>query len=284
MDRSYEKSARPTRDLRASKAASAHGSAEEGKGVPTSLSHRPSSGEYTSAAPNYQRAPGTRSTALFIVISGGAKREKDYLRDFEKTYAPLRCYFYSPANQHPTGKGQNEQQSGGSEPHRLIEAWQQWDDTRQKHADLKLPQQRDGDKFFLFTDLDYFRYSSRNRMGLETLLQQYPNCEEYEWIISNPCFEMWLYYSSLDEDPRTCLFGLASFAEEERPKKLKGKLAMLVKGGVNARKALGNRHSACERAEKFNPGEDEQGIPRLYGTQMPRFIVQLEGIQKMFKS
>ena len=146
----------------------------------------------------------------------------------------------------------------------------------------------DIDQIFLLTDLDNFRSQ------LKKLLSISPSAQ-YQWIISNPCFEIWLYYSYIDSSPSEYLKELLPLSEEKRPAKLKNLLPKLgIKGGADPRKAFlnmdtaiknvrqhnrnvdeDNKDTAITSEHKHNCPVDEDNIPKLFCTQMDFLAEQI---------
>lgn len=93
--------------------------------------------------------------------------------------------------------------------------------------------------------------------------------------LSNPCFEMWLYYSYCEEDPEEKLSTLSSLNEVKRPKHLKGLCSQLLLGGMDPRKAFKLINNALSRAKQYDKGIDEDGIPCLFTTQMVEVAEQI---------
>ena len=70
--------------------------------------------ESSGVAPTYQKSEGVLSTSLIFVLSGGEKREKDFLRELilKRELRSLRVVFMSE-------KGQ------GQQPYQMQEKWEQ---------------------------------------------------------------------------------------------------------------------------------------------------------------
>lgn len=122
------------------------------------------------------------SVNLCVIISGGESTEKEYFKQVlnNPAYFPrLKLSFVT----------------GTDELHRMIQhaAGQKQlleDILREKGAD----EQIEGDMIVLLTDVDHFK---------EDILKSIPVCKNkgYDLIISNPCFEVWLYYSKYSQFP-----------------------------------------------------------------------------------
>lgn len=116
------------------------------------------------------------------------------------------------------------------------------------------------DKVFLLSDVDEF-YDQ-----LVTIRKDIMAEDRGQWIVSNPCFEIWLYYCYLD-NPEADLAELNPLSVAERSKKLKALGQKVVAGGMNPciafeRMIIGVEHS------KAHYDMDENEIPVLFATQM----------------
>lgn len=112
------------------------------------------------------------------------------------------------------------------------------------------------DKIYLISDIDYL---------MNELLRIKPKCESegFNLIISNSCFDVWLYYAYHVTMP--------NFQLPSDPLKISGKfkgwLPRVIRGGISPKKAILNIHINIKNA-KINYREDENGIPLLFSTNM----------------
>ncbi len=223
------------------------------------------------SAPEYApTATETLQPDLFIVISGGEKRERLYLEQLERQgYQRLLIKFRSPQGKN---SGRNQNHHLGSAPKDIYSYWLNHYNENQRcfSLDDKTYHLEDIDQIFLLTDLDNFRPQ------LKKLLSISPNAQ-YRWIISNPCFEIWLYYSYIDSSPTEYLKELLPLSEEKRPAKLKYLLSKFeeTKGGADPRKAFLNINTAIINARKHNCAVDKDNIPKLFCTQMDFLAEQI---------
>lgn len=199
--------------------------------------------------PAYRKEEGVLSTSLVFVMSGGEKREKDFLRELIRQLElhSLRVAFMSE-------KGQ------GLQPYQMQERWNEIKSTVFFKIDSQVYNLDTTDKVFLLSDVDEF-YDQ-----LEKIFKDSPDDEQGQWIVSNPCFEIWLYYCYLNA-PEKDLECLKSEPVAIRSKKLKTMGNSLVSGGWNPysafeRMVAGIEHSAAHY------GVDENGIPVLFATHM----------------
>jgi hypothetical protein len=124
----------------------------------------------------------------------------------------------------------------------------------------------ENDSVYFLTDLDHFRKSLEKILSLPPQATPPP----YQWIISNPCFEIWLYYSYRDDDPNETLQALKPLDEHKRPRILKTLCNSLYSGGMNPKEAFNNIERAIENAERYG-SYDKNRIPQLFSTDMTIF-------------
>lgn len=187
---------------------------------------------------------GALDPSLFIIISGGEVRERDYFSFFKNnTYSFPRIVveFIS----------KNAKQIGGLDVDKLVElALVLKVEKENSKADDIL------DSINIVTDVDHF-YSQ-----LETNI---PICVENDLnlIISNPCFELWLYYSYYDDLP--------DFEIPDDKLKISAQFKTYLgekhKGGVDPRKAPFELTNAIQNSVS-NFFIDKNGIPEMFSTQM----------------
>lgn len=214
------------------------------------------------------RITEVREPTLIFVLSGGEKRERRYLEQLKKEQcSSLKLLFASPQG---NKSGKNKQSHLGSSPRDLKTYWEGVYNEKTREVKVKdMRRQVDViDRIFFLTDLDSFRAE------LQKLLAEEDDVP-YRWIISNPCFEMWLYYSYCGEDPEEKLSTLSSLNEVKRPNRLKGLCSQLLSGGMDPRKAFKQINNALSRAKQYDKGIDEDGIPCLFTTQMVEVAEQI---------
>lgn len=200
-------------------------------------------------SPAYSKTDGILSTNLVFVLSGGEKREKDFLRELirQRELHSLRVAFMSE-------KGQ------GLQPYQMQERWSEIQSTGMFKIDSQIYHLDTTDKVFLLSDVDEF-YDQ-----LEKIFKNRSNDEQGQWIVSNPCFEIWLYYCYLD-NPEIDLECLKVEPAAKRSKKMKAMGNTIVRGGLNPRLAFENMLNGIEHSIAYY-AEDENEIPVLYATQM----------------
>lgn len=151
--------------------------------------------------------------AFIVVFSGGTEREKDYLSLLQshKNFPTLRLEFM--ANEYFLEKG---------EPAIFSFAFQQQQKYKES-ASTEIP-----DQYFLLTDVDDFG---------EWVTKKIPECNENQIkvLVSNPCFEVWLYYATKED-------AFLGFSMPDNPKQLsqtvKTWCGKAVKGGLQPKKYL----------------------------------------------
>ena len=113
------------------------------------------------------------------------------------------------------------------------------------------------DKMFIVSDVDHF---------YNDLLRIKPKCEnsDISLIISNSCFEIWLYYGKFSDKP-------SDFVIPDNHLKIsqffKTYLGDKVKGGANPKDAIFDIFVAIKNA-KDNYEEDDYCLPKLFSTNM----------------
>lgn len=195
----------------------------------------------------YQKEEGTIPATILFVLSGGVKREKDYLKPLDKIRRVVVAF--------ASKRGQ------GLLPRQLIETA---DNFVQKgvfvtpKCDYTI---EEGDVIYLLQDVDQFETDIRT-------IWKEKHTQNVRWIISNPCFEIWLYYHYSEEPPYKILYEIEDKGLCERSQALKHILHNKIKGGISPDKAMEFLQLAIERSRKYYV--ENEGIPVLYATQMDR--------------
>lgn len=207
-------------------------------------------------APDYQKKDGTLSTNLVFVFSGGEKREKDFLRELilQRELHSLRIAFMSK-------KGQ------GLHPNQMQKKWEEIQSVGEFNIEGQIYHLDTMDKVFLLSDVDEF-YEQ-----LVEILRNKNKEHQGQWIISNPCFEIWLYYC-FKNDPNTDLACLEPLTINKRSKKLKHIGDDIVKGGLSPLLAFEKMEEGIKHSLKHY-AEDKNSIPVLYATQMHKMAKYL---------
>ncbi len=197
----------------------------------------------------YSKSDGTLPYELVFVISGGAKRERDFLKVLIKGTGPssLRVIFLSKEGQ-------------GLHPDQMQERWKDIRTSGIVDTDMQKFQLDVMDKVFLLTDVDEF-YDK-----LVDILREKAEDDNGEWVISNPCFEIWLYYCYLN-NPEEDLAVLKELSLAKRSQTMKSLGDALIPGGLNSIRAFEQMYDGIKNSSS-RYALDENSIPLLFATQM----------------
>ena len=197
----------------------------------------------------YEKTDGVMSYSIICVISGGEKRERDFLKTLirQKDLHSLRVAFISKEGQ-------------GLQPYQMQEQWEEIQNTKTIAIDERNFQLDEMDKVFLLSDVDEF-YEQ-----LVRILESHGVEDQGEWIISNPCFEIWLYYCFCDK-PLEDLASIIPLSPKQRSQELKHLGHNIVTGGLNGIKAFEYMQAGIAHSIR-NYAEDSNAIPVLFATQM----------------
>lgn len=207
-------------------------------------------GNLPALRPKYTKPEASKlPDALFVVYSGGTVREKDYFHLIDRNSAlfpSVRIDFHANPNFDERGKPSIMQFA------------------KEKTKEYKeSANEENADSYFLLTDVDHFE-----RFLPE--MKQECIANNIELIISNSCFEIWLYYAERSDRcegfaiPKNKLEISSSF------KTWAGKQ---IKGGLKPTKAIFNIGQNIVNA-KTNYVEDN-GFPTLFSTQMFRMAEKM---------
>jgi hypothetical protein len=188
------------------------------------------------------RRSGNRDARLIIIAAEGTNTEKQYFED-------LAVSFFVP-NIHVEVLNRL---NAGSDPEAVLKAL---DEFRNQYS------LRSGyDELWMIIDVD--RWGEKKLSDVGALCSQ----KNYEFAVSNPCFELWLllHLKSLDEYPDETL---QEFRENKRPKsrhsrtRLELELVALLgsyqKGNLDTTKLLSNVKSAIERAKALDTNPEHR--------------------------
>ncbi len=215
--------------------------------------------EDSAVAPAYKKAEGKRSAALIFVISGGEVRERAFLQELIQYKRPhsLRVVFLSKEKQ-------------GLQPYQMQKTWLKVQAEKRLETDGFAYSLLSFDKVYLLTDVDEYYGQLQNIIDAQSAE------DAGQWIISNPCFEIWLYYCFAD-NPHEDLSPLKGLGADQRSKELKRLCNKVIKGGLDSRKAFENMKAGIEHSGKHYR-EDENSIPLLYATQMHKMALYIVNI------
>ncbi len=198
----------------------------------------------------YEKIDGKLSYTIMLVVSEGEEKEKNFLKEIENekklndNNLSLRVKFISKENE-------------GLKPDKIQEEWEKIKKDKCFEFNGSTHTLLDDDKVYLVSDVDEFYDKLKDLVPKETRAQ---------WIISNPCFEIWLYYCFKNE-PETDLKELESLEVKNRSQKLKNLLGVKISGGANPCKAFFCMETGISNS-KPHYCEDENNIPKLYATKM----------------
>lgn len=211
---------------------------------------------FVTSLAGYTKPDGVFSYNIVCVISGGVKRERNFLDELisKKALRSLRTTFLSKEGQ-------------GLQPYQMQAKWSEIQKTGEIVIDGLTYILDEVDKVFLLSDVDEF-YDQ-----LVKIFAEHSVNDSGQWIISNPCFEIWLYYC-FENNPMTDLASIEPLSVDKRSQELKRLGNIVVNGGLNPCRAFekmsdGIKHSLEHYAE------DENAIPILFATQMHKMAQYL---------
>lgn len=196
----------------------------------------------------YAKGSPTLETRLIFVLSGGSVREQDYFRPF-KTDANIRSV--KIAFRSKDGQGLKPYELKGLCGDFLNNKKFVMEDNSSFHIE-------EGDSLFILQDVDEFGDE------IKKILNAQVEDNGAKWIISNPCFEMWLFYHYHSDT--SLLSDCVAMSEKDRSNWLKEYLPKIIPGGVKTTKAFYSTEVAMANS-KLNYSE-EAGFPSLFSTQM----------------
>jgi hypothetical protein len=186
---------------------------------------------------NYKKEDGILSPkSFFVIVSGGEKTERLYFKIIsnQEKFGRIKIEFVADPNQlNPDG---------------LLKT------AKYKQEHYKSSQEDEPDKIFIVSDVDHF---------ISELLRIKPKCEKLSipLIISNSCFEVWLYYAYYSNSQ------IKAFPIPADKLKISKDFRQWMPKNINPAKAIFNIEQNIEFA-KVNYEEDENGIPKLFSTNM----------------
>lgn len=193
------------------------------------------------APEGYRKEAPILSPALFIIVSGGEKREKDYFSPLMRrsSFPRIQIVFIE----------KNAKGIAGLPPQKMLyEALRKKTCSRMEHS------YDEDDKYYLVADVDDFVQELRS-------VHKVCRMQGLHLVISNPCFEVWLYYSKWKTKP--------DFVRPKDPLKTSQdfKYYLGTKGGVDPRKAIYSVKENIANA-KLNFEKDDEVFPQFLSTNM----------------
>ena len=197
---------------------------------------------------DYSKGAPYLSTKIIFILSGGSKREKDYFKPLkaDKMIRSIKIAFRSKNGQ-------------GLKPYELNALAAEF--IKNKNfvtEDDKCYRIEDEDIIYLLQDVDEFS------IEVKKYLCDNATQSQYKWIVSNPSFEIWLFYHYFDTTE--LLEEGVRMSERDRSNWLKERLNTIVSGGVKTTQALYGIENAIANSSKNYV--EENCFPKLYSTQM----------------
>lgn len=212
-------------------------------------------------ATKYSKAEGILKPEVFIVVfSNGEVREKCYFQWIQRNCPKLRLEFFA----NPIS------------PDDLLK-----DVITKKAVYASTTDDDTPDTYYTVTDVDHF-YNDIVRS--KPLYQK----EDIRLIVSNPCFEVWLYYSKCSDKFDGFIMPANQLKLSQEVKRF---LNRKISGGCNPKKAIFDIRQNINNAQK-NYAVDAQQIPSLFATNMfllaqdilPYIIAELNKAQEKSES
>lgn len=201
----------------------------------------------------YRKEDGMLSYSLICVISGGTKRERTFLYELERkhTFKTVDVIFVS-----------TEEGAGGLTPKMMLSAFEGICQNGIVKAMGRCFKLDSVDVIYMFTDVDHYEDE------LKDIMKSREN-ETPIWIVSNPDFEIWLYYCYRN-NPEEDLKEVLKECPSQRSSKLKTVNGRFNNGGgLDTRKAFELLEDGIAHSKEHY--QEIGGIPTLFSTQMHIF-------------
>jgi len=214
--------------------------------------------ESISLPDDYSKKAGKLRPVIIFIISEGEEKERNYFTELnkQKEITSVHIAFISKKEQ-----GLTPDQAGDLAKDYLNN--KVFIDYENNPSRIE----RD-DIIYIVHDVD--EYESK----LKYILRDW-SIENAEWIISNPCFEIWLYYHFFDS-PLPNLESIMHLPSAKRSGALKVELDRLVPGGVNPGKAVYRLNQAISNSK--NNYNLDGSLPKLFSTDMHKLAEYIETI------
>lgn len=227
--------------------------------VPNKPPRQETTGIRTPHSKSHEKGKAVLVPAIVYVLSGGTTREKVYFRALKNDKILSSCVqvlFQSKEGQ-------------GLQPFQMDEIWQQGRKRGKITVEGKEYRLSNIDEVFLVTDVDEFESQ------LVRILSHKTTDDYWQWIISNPCIEIWLYYC-YEKEPAPELLKLRYVSRARRSQRLKQLNNDLIKGGADPRKAFDKTPTGIANS-KGHYRTGHYGIPKILATS---FHLMMEQIQE----
>lgn len=206
---------------------------------------------------DYKKGEAVLVPAIVYVLSGGEDREKVYFNNLKNDKILGSCVpvlFQSK-------KGQ------GLQPFQMNDIWQQSRKKGKIIVDGKEHRLSKVDKVFLVSDVDEFESQ------LVSALSRRAKDDYGQWIISNPCFEIWLYYC-FEKDLPSEILKIRYITRAKRSQRMKQLNHQLINGGADPRKAFDNTPKGIANS-KLHYRTGHYRIPGLFATSFHLMMEQI---------
>lgn len=199
------------------------------------------------------------SPAVVYILSGGEDREKNYFKALRNNSVLSSCVHVLFQSR----KGQ------GLQPYQMEEQWQKIRKTGKLTLEGVEYRINSIDSVYLVTDVDEFEHQ------LVKILKNKDRSDNGSWIISNPCFEIWLYYcyrSDIDAKVNDIRY----VSRKKRSQRMKALNHELIHGGADPRKAFDNTKEGIANSTAHYRTRHYR-IPGLFATSMHLMMTEILG-------
>lgn len=205
---------------------------------------------------DYRKEEPTIMPTLVFVVSGGEKREQDYFQMLlkDEKIKRLRVAFATKSGQ-------------GLDPKQMLSKAESFLERHCFETAMDTYSVTEDDTIYLLSDTDEFGPI------LKALFEK-PKSAQLQWIVSNPAFEIWLFYHYYDTPELLC--DAATMPLAIRSQWLKSQLNNLIKGGANPVTSFKKVKTAIENSQKNY--DEEEGLPKLFATQMHLLAKEIVGL------
>ena len=198
-----------------------------------------------------KEAAGAIEPRIIFIIPGGEKRERDYFHFLEEEERKGRRTKVRVAFATEKKQGLNPPQIS-----KMAEDFIRNGRFKPSNDDPSISIQP-GDIIYLLQDMDEFEP--------QILKEMKSPIEQTQWIVSNPCFEIWLYYHKYSKTDK--IIGALAQDVSKRSQWLKNKLHTLEKGGFNPC-TLHTKMKNATANSLANYKVKANGLPDVFSTQM----------------
>lgn len=226
--------------------------------VPNKPPRQETTGIRTPHSKSHEKGKAVLVPAIVYVLSGGTTREKVYFRALKNDKILSSCVqvlFQSKEGQ-------------GLQPFQMDEIWQQGRKRGKITVEGKEYRLSNIDEVFLVTDVDEFESQ------LVRILSHKTTDDYGQWIISNPCIEIWLYYC-YEKELAPELLKLRYVSRARRSQRLKQLNNDLIKGGADPRKAFDKTPAGIANS-KGHYRTGHYGIPKILATSFHMMMEQIQ--------